>query len=103
MASGTPVITSPNGALKEIGGDAAVYMQPEDVENIAEILHETLTDRQLLEELQTKGLRRAAEFSWQKAAEMTRQLYRQVAAVDQKVNSDVEPELSMLLDQSKRS
>ncbi len=66
MASGTPVITSPNGALREIGGDAAVYMQPEDVENIAEVLHQTLTDSQLLEELKTTGLNRAAQFSWQK-------------------------------------
>jgi len=70
---------------------------------MAEVLYQTLTDSHLLEELQARGLKRAGEFSWEKAAEMTRQLYRQVAASDQKVNSDVEPELSMFLDQSKRS
>jgi glycosyltransferase involved in cell wall biosynthesis len=78
-------------------------LQPVDVDSIAEVLVQTLTDHHLLEDLQARGLKRAAIFSWEKTAGMTQQLYRQVAAIDQKVNSDVEPELSMLLDQSKRS
>jgi glycosyltransferase involved in cell wall biosynthesis len=100
MASGTPVITSPNGALKDIAGDAAVYMEPENVENIAEILYQTLTDSQLLEELRARGLRRAAEFSWEKAAEMTRQLYRQVANGEPGVDSEADAKINTLLKRS---
>jgi glycosyltransferase involved in cell wall biosynthesis len=66
MACGTPVVTSPNGALKEIAGDAAVYLQPEKIENTAAVMYQTMTDHQLLEELKNKGLKRAAKFSWEK-------------------------------------
>jgi glycosyltransferase involved in cell wall biosynthesis len=100
MASGTPVVTLPNGALKEIAGDGAVYLQPEDVDNMAEVLFQTLTDSQLLEELQTRGLKRAAKFSWEKAAGMTRQLYREVATGSMSVGSDVEVKIKIFQGQA---
>ena len=57
-------------------------------------MHQTLTDRQLLEDLQARGLERAPEFSWQRAAESTQKLYRQVATGEQSVGSKAKAEIN---------
>jgi len=76
MACGTPVVTSPNGSLGEIVGQAAELVDPTQVEGIAAGLRRVLSDRQRHAELQAAGLRRAAEFSWAGAAEQTRRVYQ---------------------------
>ncbi len=83
--------------------DAAVYLQPEDVENIAEAMVQTLSDSQLLEDLQTWGLKRAEKFSWQRAAEMTRQLYRQVANGGQDLGEKMEAQVNTYQEQRERA
>lgn len=80
MACGTPVISSPNGALAEIASDAAAFVQAEDVLSIAETIHQVLNDEQLRAEMRVKGLARSSEFSWKRAAEQTHLVYRHVAA-----------------------
>ncbi len=77
-------------------------MQPEDVENMAEVLYQTLTDSQLLEELQTRGFIRAAEFSWQRAAELTQRLDRRVANGGQGVGKKVEANIDRYQGQPER-
>jgi hypothetical protein len=69
---------------------------------MAEVLYQTLTDSQLLEELQTRGLIRAAKFSWEKAAELTQKLYRRVANVEQSVGSEVEEKVNAYQERSER-
>ncbi len=78
MASGTPVITSPNGALREIADDAAAYVEPEEVSSIAEILYMVLSSRSLQTDLKELGLARSAFFSWERAARETQLLYQHV-------------------------
>jgi glycosyltransferase involved in cell wall biosynthesis len=80
MACGTPVVASPNGALREIAGEAVEFVEPTNVESIAAGLTRVLTDSSRRAELREKGLRRAARFSWARTAEETRQLYSEVAA-----------------------
>lgn len=80
MACGTPVITSPNGSLKEITADAAAYFIPEEVDSIATVIHQVLTAPSMQVDLKNRGLARAATFSWQQTADQTRQLYGRVIA-----------------------
>jgi glycosyltransferase involved in cell wall biosynthesis len=79
MASGLPVVTTPNGALPEVAGEAAQMVDATDVESIADGIYQVLTDRPLHASLRARGLVRATRFSWSKTAEQTRQIYCQVA------------------------
>jgi len=72
MACGTPVITSPHGSLPEIAGDAAMYVaHPQNSQEIASALTRLVSDDFYRNELISKGLARAAQFSWQKCARET--------------------------------
>jgi glycosyltransferase involved in cell wall biosynthesis len=79
MACGTPVVASPFGALKEVAGEAAVFINPTDVTSIVDGLRRVLADRQLHTSLRIQGLERARQFGWEKTAQKTSQLYWQVA------------------------
>jgi glycosyltransferase involved in cell wall biosynthesis len=79
MACGTPVIVSNISSLPEVVGDAALLVDPQQDEEIAVALWRMFTDQALWQELQAKGLQRAAAFSWQRAAEQTMAVYRQAA------------------------
>lgn len=91
MASGTPVITSNRGALLEVAGDAAVYLDPESSPNMAETICRTVNNRDCLADLRARGLAHAAQFSWEKAAEQTYQIYRQVRAGSQVQHLNLNP------------
>jgi len=80
MASGTPVVTSNVSSLPEVTGDAAVLVDPYDVDSIADGMRRILDDPRLAEELRIKGLKRAREFSWERSVEKTQRVYREVAA-----------------------
>ena len=71
MACGTPVVTSNVTSLPEVAGEAAVLVDPFDVDAIAEGVTRVLEDRTLQEELRRKGLERAGQFTWERAAEET--------------------------------
>jgi len=78
MACGTPVITSHNGSLAEVAGEAAEFTDPTAAASIAEGMRRVLTDADRRAELRTLGLARAARFSWSRAAAQTRELYAKV-------------------------
>jgi glycosyltransferase involved in cell wall biosynthesis len=80
MASGTPVVTSNVSSLPEVTGDAAVLVDPYDVDSIGDGMRRILDDPRLAEELRLKGLKRAREFSWERSVEKTQRVYREVAA-----------------------
>ena len=80
MASGTPVVTSNVSSLAEMAGDAAVLVDPYDVDAIAEGIRRALTDDTLAAHLREKGLARARAFSWDEAASRTRAIYTALAA-----------------------
>jgi glycosyltransferase involved in cell wall biosynthesis len=68
MTMGTPVVTSRASALPEVAGDAAVLVDPESVDSIAEGIGRLLSDDALAGELREKGRTRAAEFTWTETA-----------------------------------
>jgi alpha-1,3-rhamnosyl/mannosyltransferase len=79
FASGTPVSTSTVSALVEIAGDAALQVDPRDVDAIRESMLQLADDDQLCARLIAAGSGRAANFSWKTCAERVLALYRQVA------------------------
>jgi len=68
MACGCPVVVSNVASLPEVCGDAAYYVDPYNVESIAEGIHKVLTDEFLRQSMIEKGLERAKLFSWEKSA-----------------------------------
>lgn len=78
MACGVPVITSSRGALPEVAGDAALLVNPDSLGSIAGAISELINDDVLQNRLKIAGRKRAAEFTWQKAAEATLSLYREL-------------------------
>ncbi len=79
MASGTPVVTSDRSALPEVAGGAAVTVPPSDEGAIADAISTVLSDRDLANGLAERGRERAAEFTWDRAASQTIEIYRRVA------------------------
>lgn len=80
MACGTPVVVSNTSSLPEVVGDAGQLVDPDDVEAWSVALWRALSDDDWHKEMSEKGLRRAATFSWQRAARQTLDVYRKVAA-----------------------
>lgn len=80
MACGAPVITSDRSSLPEVAGNAAVLVDPFSIEDIRTAIQKVVSNAAFREGLREKGMARAANFSWTKTAEMTLDLYREVAA-----------------------
>lgn len=80
MAAGTPVVTSNNSSMKEIGGDAALLVEPESVDDIAAAMQALAADPDLRTNLRNRGLERVKDFTWRKTAEKTLQYYEQQAS-----------------------
>ena len=79
MACGTPVITADGSSLREVAGDAARLVDPHSVASIAAAMHELLGSADRAELLRQKGLERVRNFSWQRVAQQTLDVYRRVA------------------------
>jgi glycosyltransferase involved in cell wall biosynthesis len=78
MASGTPVVTSNLSSLPEVTGDAAILIDPYDVESIVDGMRRVLTNPTLAADMRVKGLIRAREFSWERSVMKTRSVYEAV-------------------------
>ena len=76
MACGCPVITSNLGSMKEIAGESALLIEPENVESIVGAISKICRNKKVSEELKIKGFKRAGEFNWQKTASQTLEVYR---------------------------
>ena len=68
MACGCPVITATTSACPEVAGDAAILVDPDDVEGLASAMYQVSLDDDLAERLRRRGLRRAEGFSWVESA-----------------------------------
>ena len=79
MSCGAPVVCSNRSSLPEIVGSAALTFDPLDVVGMAEKIGEALHDGALRKEMVEKGLRQAAQFSWERTAQDTLRVYREVA------------------------
>jgi glycosyltransferase involved in cell wall biosynthesis len=78
MASGVPVLASNATSIPEVVGDAAALIPPGDVDSWAEALRSVAESGSLREELSARGLERASRFSWNRTAERTVAVYREV-------------------------
>lgn len=70
MRCGCPVITSALPVFREVCGDAALFIDPENVESIREGMLTMLQNRSMRAQLIEKGTKRAQFFSWEKSAEI---------------------------------
>jgi glycosyltransferase involved in cell wall biosynthesis len=77
MACGAPVACSDAGPLPEVAGDAAILLAPDDTRGWTDTLGQIVTNPRLAEGLRARGFVRSAEFSWQRTAEATRDVYRE--------------------------
>jgi glycosyltransferase involved in cell wall biosynthesis len=78
MACGTPAVCSNTSSLPEVTGDAALLIDPVDVDALTDALRRVLNDPALAANLRSRGLAQAARFSWARAAEETLAVYRRV-------------------------
>jgi len=76
MACGAPAIASNASSLPEVAGDAAILVDPFDVDAIASAMRRVLADRELALDLAQRGLKRASCFSWEKTAQETLAAYQ---------------------------
>jgi glycosyltransferase involved in cell wall biosynthesis len=80
MACGTPVLASPRGALPEVGGDAVLWVEPEDEAAIEAGIERILTDTELRKRLSTAGPARARLFDWDETARRTLAAYHRASS-----------------------
>ena len=79
MACATPVVASNLPAFREVGGDAILTFDPRShAADLAALLDRVLDDDQLREHLRERGLERAASYSWDRTADQTVAIYRDV-------------------------
>jgi glycosyltransferase involved in cell wall biosynthesis len=78
MACGTPVFTSNTSSMPEIGGKDAILVNPEQPDEIADMLIRLETDEAFYKEKRAVGLQRAQLFSWKRTAEQLLALYQEV-------------------------
>lgn len=75
MALEVPVVLSNASCIPEVGGDAALYFDPESKQELVNAVKEVLNDAELKQHLIEKGAKRVKLFSWQKMAEQTFEVY----------------------------
>jgi glycosyltransferase involved in cell wall biosynthesis len=79
MAVGTPVVCSDTSSLPEVAGDAAILFSPHDQDALANAIEKVMQNPSLAEQLRRKGFVQARQFTWQRTAEQTIAIYREVA------------------------
>lgn len=76
MACGAPVVTCNNSSLPEVGGDAALYVEPEDIEAMSSLMEQFENHSLDLPRMREQCLEQASKFTWQSCAEKTIEVYR---------------------------
>jgi glycosyltransferase involved in cell wall biosynthesis len=76
MACGAPVITSNTSSLPEVVGDAALTVDPHNIDELAQAITRLLGNENLREELRQKGFERAQVYTWPKAAQKMLDVYQ---------------------------
>ncbi len=78
MACGTPVVVADRASLPEVVGEAGLLVNPDDPNDIAQALTRVLTDGPLRAQMRELGLAQAARFTWERTAQETLTVYREV-------------------------
>ena len=77
MSCGLPVITSNCSSMPEVGGDAALYVDPRNVSEISEAMRRVAEEEALAADLRWRGRARASLFTWTRSAEQTWEVYQE--------------------------
>lgn len=88
MACGTPVVTSNRSSMLEVAADAARLVDPDDTADLQRALQHLLTDPEARHDLSRRGLQRAQDFSWTRAAAEILDLCRTVSSHAPEPNVD---------------
>jgi glycosyltransferase involved in cell wall biosynthesis len=75
MRCGTPIISSNAGSLKEVGGEAAVYFDPTNLNQFIDVTEQVLRDKSFRNKLSLLSLKQAEKFSWERVADETIKTY----------------------------
>lgn len=78
MAHGAPVVSSNATCLPEIYGEAAIYFDPMNVDDMASVIKEVIDDKALRQKLIVLGYKQAAKYSWERMAQQTLQVYKTI-------------------------
>ncbi len=78
MSCGCPVISSNVSSLPEVVGEAAIQVNPHDIDGLVQAVQEVLTNKDLRKKMIQEGFRQAHKFSWGYAAQETLQVYQEV-------------------------
>jgi glycosyltransferase involved in cell wall biosynthesis len=81
MSCGAPVVCSNRTSLPEVVGDAALMVDPQDPQALADAITCVLTDEQLRTDLQARSLQQAARFNWHKTATETLSVYEEALSL----------------------
>src|SRR2546421_2472801 len=84
MSCGAPVVCSNRTSLPEVVGDAALSVDPEDTQALADAMYRVLADETLQADLRARSLQRATHFSWRKTATETLAAYQEALARSKK-------------------
>lgn len=76
MAHGAPVASSDSTCLPEINGNAALYFNPLDVEEMSRVIARVIDDKSVANDLIAKGKKQIAKYSWERMAKQTLEVYR---------------------------
>lgn len=79
LSCGAVTAASNAASIPEVGEDAVIYFDPYSIEDMAATVYEGLTNQPLRDDLRDRGRRRASQFTWQRAAQKTIAVYRQLA------------------------
>ena len=80
MSCGVPVICSNASAIPEVNGDAAIYFDPLDTNDIADKISYTISNKELCSTLINKGYERVRYFSWEKTAKKTISIFEELSS-----------------------
>ena len=78
MSCGCPVSSSNVSSLPEVVGEAAIQVNPHDIDGLVQAVQEVLTNKDLRKKMIQEGFRQAHKFSWGYAAQETLQVYQEV-------------------------
>ena len=78
MAFGLPVVSSDKTSLPEILGQAAIYFNPENEQEMKEKIKLVINDEKLRQDLRARGLEQVKKYSWKDCAEKTLEVYNEV-------------------------
>lgn len=78
MAHGCPLVSSNATCLPEVYGDAAIYFDPEDIDDMANKITKVISDNKLRKELIGKGYAQLKRYSWRRMAEQTLAVYQKI-------------------------